>query len=988
MATPLTDSDIAALSRLLDELLALPAADRPAWLAALAPADQHLKPQLLGMLAEHEGARAPALPAELPALGDAPDAGAPQPGERVGPYRLLHQIGRGGMGSVWLAERVDGALTRQVALKLPRLAWDAGLAARMARERDIGALLEHPNIARLYDAGVDALGRPFLALEYIAGHPIDAWCDAHALDVAARLRLFVQVVHAIAYAHGRLVIHRDLKPANVLVSADGQAHLLDFGIARRLHDSESTGPAHGATAQHAPTEELHRALTPRYASPEQIRGEVLTVQSDVYSLGVLLYELLTGVSPIAPKRASPAAVEDAILQGDSPPASTRAPDRATARMLRGDLDAILAQAMQREPARRYATADALGQDIGRYLAGLPVQARADSWRYRLGKLLRRHWLGFGFATLGLTSVLALAGVAFWQARRAAEALEQAQQAAQRAQVVKAFVIDLFKLDTPDAAGRPAARELPVEWLLERGARLIEPRFADQPALQSELLGVVAQIMLDMHASELAIEYASRYRSAVTASAAPPDERARAALLLGRALAVADISLGREASLVLREGLALAPTAELRAQLRLALLALHLEGPDPAELQALLKALRADLAATSAPLLNALADEAEGRMAAHAGDFAVAIALLERAEATARTVQAPGSRIAARMQLRLAETLADAGRAAEARRVSQQAVAALRGLGGEDDIEAAISEATSVSQTGRKAWGYMEAEAVFTHSLAVIDRYGRRFPPQVRANVEDQQACVALTFGLVEKGYALARRSARTVRGDQPYGHRASCLGLAAMMAGHHAEAEAEFQRYLGHLWPSHRCFADCAAWVYVNTAHNRLMQGRAAEARALLGDVPRLDARLSEQAPDGEPLRWLRAARARVELDSGHLEAALRLLEGLPDGRYLMNDSAALRAEARCRSGPDGPAQAVPVLRDRVQAAAAVEHPGSPWLADLRARLGLCEVLAGQHESARTQSRLAHAALAAQPGVSTAYRRVLRELDARLGARR
>jgi eukaryotic-like serine/threonine-protein kinase len=985
MSTPLTATDIAALSRLIDELLALPADDRSAWLTALAPADQHLMPALRGMLAEHEGARAPAVGAELPTLGDTPDTGTPQPGERVGPYQLLRQIGQGGMGSVWLAERADGALARQVALKLPRLAWDAGLAARVARERDIGALLEHPNIARLYDAGVDAQGRPFLALEYIAGQPIDAWCAAQALDVAARLRLFVQVVRAVAYAHGRLVIHRDLKPANVLVSADGQAHLLDFGIARRLHESERGGSEQTPQAQHTQTHELHRALTPRYASPEQISGEALTVQSDVYSLGVLLYELLTGASPIAPKRASPGAVENAILHGHSPAASTRAPDPATARALRGDLDAILAQAMQREPARRYPTADALAQDIECHLAGLPVQAQPDSWGYRLGKLLRRHWLAFGSVTLGLTAVLALAVVAIWQAHRAAGALDEAQQAAQRARVVKDFVIDLFKLDTPGAAGRTEARELPVELLLERGARLIEPRFADQPALQSELLGVVAQIMLDMHASHLAIEYASRHRSAVTSASAPPDERARAALLLARALAAAEI--GREARLVLREGLALAPSAELRAQLRLALLDLQLNNPEMSELAVLLAALRADLADTSAPLLNALADQAEARVKAKAGKLDDATALLTRAVATAQAAQGPGSRIAAQLQLRQGELLAEAGRAVQARQVTQQAVAALRGLGGGDDIEAALGEAASVARTGRQAWRYDEAAAVFAHSLAVIDRYGRRLPPQVRANVEDQQACVELEFGQVEKGYALAVRSARTLRGDQPYGHRSSCLGRAAMMAGRHAESETEFQRYLGHLWPSHGCDAGCAAQVYVGTAHNRLMQGRADEARALLDEVPRLDARLSDKAPDGPPLHWVRAARARVELDSGRPAAALSLLQGLTDGRHLMNDSAALRAEAQCRSGPDSVLPALPVLRARVQAAAADEHPDSPWLADLRARLGLCEALAGRHESALAQSRMAHRALAAQPGVSPAYRRVLRELDGRVGVR-
>ncbi|MEK8031250.1 serine/threonine-protein kinase [Ideonella sp. DXS29W] len=977
MPIPLTANDIAALSRLLDELLALPASDRPAWLAALQPSERHLEPILRDMLAEHDGARAPVMHGDLPALGEPQDANAPIPGERVGPYRLLRQIGQGGMGSVWLAERADGALTRQVALKLPRMAWDAGLAARMARERDIGALLEHPHVARLYDAGVDELGRPYLAMEYIEGQAIDTWCAERGLGARERLSLFLQVVRAVAYAHARLVIHRDLKPANVLVSADGQAHLLDFGIARQLREPGAGRVSQSGSVppgeQPEPTQttiELHRAHTPRYASPEQINGEPLTVQSDVYSLGVMLYELLTGRSPIIPKRASPGAVEDAVLQGDAPLASSRVQDPAKARALRGDLDAILAQAMQREPARRYATANALADDIERHLCGQAVQARPNDWRYRLGKLLRRHWLAFSLSGLGLAAVLSLAGVALLQAYRA-------QQAAERARVVKDFVIDIFKLDTPGAAAGPMARELPIEFLLERGARLIEPRFAGQPELQAELLSVVAQVMLDMQAGNLAIEYASRFRSA-TANGSP-EERARAALLLARALMARD--LGHEAARVLRDGLALAPSAELRVELLLSLLEARLDGPEPEELASLLTTLRIDLALTRSPLLGARADEAEARFKAQAGDFATAISLHERAIKQALASQPPGSRLAARLQLRLAQTMARAGQYPAARQVSQQAVAALRELGGPDDIEAAVRDVEGVVESGDRAWRYAEADAVFARSFAVIDKFGRRVPAEVRARLEDHQACVALQFGQAEKAYALSLRSAVVLRGgDQPFGHASSCLGWAAAMTGHHVEAETEFQRYLGHLWHSHGCDTDCAASMYVKTAMNRLMRGDVTKARDLLSDLPQHDARFAEPAPDSPGRRGLQAARARIELDSGQLDAALALLQGLPDERYLMNDSAALRAEAECRSGRT--TQAVVVLRERVRASQ--DHPDSPWLADLRARLGLCEALAGHAANARIQSRLAHQALKLQPGVSPAYRRVLSELDTHL----
>jgi len=346
---PLTPAEIASLSRLLDEALELDASDREAWLAALPAEDQPHAARLRKMLAERDNDKGVERLASLPHLSA--DAEMAHVGDAVGPYRLLREIGHGGMGSVWLAERADGRFERQVALKLPRLAWGAGLAERMAREREIGMLLEHASIARLYDAGVDERGRPYLAMEYIDGQPLDAWCASRALDIPARLRLFLQIARAVAYAHGRLVVHRDLKPSNVLVSADGQAHLLDFGIAKRL--TEAAPGAKGLT------QEQGRVLTPHYASPEQIAGEAITVASDVYSLGVLLYEMLTGALPIAPRRETPGAVEDAILQGDAPLASSRVKDKATARAVRGEIDAILAKAMQREPQRRYATVDAL-----------------------------------------------------------------------------------------------------------------------------------------------------------------------------------------------------------------------------------------------------------------------------------------------------------------------------------------------------------------------------------------------------------------------------------------------------------------------------------------------------------------------------------------------------------------------------------------------------------------------------------------------------
>jgi len=274
-------ADLSTLSRLLDEALDLEPAQAEAWLAALPEAHRHLLPQLREMLAEHLSPRGARFMSEGPKVaGGALDESVAQPGDLVGPYRLIREIGRGGMGAVWLAERADGSLKRQVALKLPRLAWGAGLAERMARERDIAASLEHPHIARLYDAGLDQRGRPFLAFEYIDGQPIDAWCAARDLDVAARLRLFVQVACAVAYAHARLVVHRDLKPSNVLLAEDGP-RVIDFGISRALESNTvtSAGIVIGS---------------PAFMSPEQAEGHRVGPPSDVFSLGGVLAFAATG----------------------------------------------------------------------------------------------------------------------------------------------------------------------------------------------------------------------------------------------------------------------------------------------------------------------------------------------------------------------------------------------------------------------------------------------------------------------------------------------------------------------------------------------------------------------------------------------------------------------------------------------------------------------------------------------------------------------
>ncbi|MFO1336975.1 MAG: serine/threonine-protein kinase [Burkholderiaceae bacterium] len=313
----LARAELARLSELLDQALDLPASKRTAWLDDLPPADAALRPRLAELLADAEApdddqagllGLLDALPSLAGAAADARLSGATPAMRQVGPYCLLRPLGQGGMGTVWLAERVDGSLQRAVALKLPNLSTlqQPGLAHRFERERDILAALEHPHIARLYDAGVSDDGQPWLALEYVEGQPITTWCDQAQLSLNARIELFLQVLQAVQYAHARLVVHRDLKPSNIFVTNDGQVRLLDFGIATLLDEGDTP-------VTMARTEWAHAPMTPDYASPEQIGHQPIGTGSDVYSLGVVFYELVTGQRPYRLTRDTRGALEDAIL---------------------------------------------------------------------------------------------------------------------------------------------------------------------------------------------------------------------------------------------------------------------------------------------------------------------------------------------------------------------------------------------------------------------------------------------------------------------------------------------------------------------------------------------------------------------------------------------------------------------------------------------------------------------------------------------------
>jgi len=383
------------MSELLDQAIELDTAGRQRWLDEIPVKDQDLLEALREALFPKVGVLdTPAALSQEDTTGKEQEpASGLAPGYRVGPYELIRLLGAGGMAEVWLAKRVDGTFKREVALKLPmvsRLRKD--LEDRFLRERDILASLEHPNIARLYDGGIDAQGLPYLSMEYVPGEPLTDWCDEHKLGIRERLKLFLHVLEAVQYAHEKHVIHRDLKPSNIFVSQSGQVRLLDFGVAKLL--VEESGEAQLTSV-------YGRALTPDYASPELLKGDAIDVRSDVYSLGVVLYELLAGTRPYRLKSgASLGILEHAIatvevkrpgiaIEPEAAAARSMTPD-GLARQLRGDLDVIVLKALTKEPAERYGTAAAMAEDLSRHLQDRPISARPAPMTLRAKKFARRN----------------------------------------------------------------------------------------------------------------------------------------------------------------------------------------------------------------------------------------------------------------------------------------------------------------------------------------------------------------------------------------------------------------------------------------------------------------------------------------------------------------------------------------------------------------------------------------------------------------------
>jgi serine/threonine-protein kinase len=705
-------------------------------------------------------------------------------GRRLGPYRIVRELGRGGMGAVFLGERCDGQFEQRVALKVARLGLSGDEAVRrFLAERRILAGLEHPRIARLLDGGVSAEGLPFFAMEYVAGVPITEYCRNAELDVRERIRLFLGVCDAVSHAHRRLVVHRDLKPSNIFVSTTGEVKLLDFGIAKLLDSGDER------------TRTLHQLLTPAYAAPEQLRGDAVTTATDVYTLGVVLYELLVGRRPsAAPAEAAapgdePTRPSAAVLAGGAEAAPLR---RRLRRTLRGDLDTIVLTALRKEPDRRYLSAEALAEDLRRHLDRRPIRARRDSLRYRAGKFAARHRWTLAIATTLLVALVgALAAVAAQARAKAREALAS--------QEVTSFLVRLFEGSDPTLA---RGASLTAQELLDAGVVRLRSTLTREPVVRSRLLRTMAASYVALGLYDRArplAEEALRLRretfaprsvevadsmdqlgeiQRLQADYADAEPLLRAALAARRAALAPDDpavieSLGHLGRLLDDRGEFAAAEGPLRA----ALAATERRfGPDSTESarrlddfasnqsdlgreKAALDLLRRALAiretklGADAPELAASLETLGARLDA-AGDYGEAVADLERALAIRRRIYGPGHPLVGTTELALASVYEDQDRLDDAERTAEDALGVLRRSLRENHPK--VGEALNllaIVRTARR--DFVGAVPLFRELLARYERLAGRNHPDTLV-VKSNLAITLLHAGRANEAEALQR----------------------------------------------------------------------------------------------------------------------------------------------------------------------------------------------------------------------------------------
>jgi serine/threonine protein kinase len=696
-----------------------PAGERDAFLAAACEGDAELLREVEELLAADEES---ATFLERPAgelLGFVQELEG-----RLGPYRLLCRLGDGGMGTVYLARREDEHYERDVAVKVIRSGLQSPEALhRFFAERQILARLEHPNIARLYDGGSTEDGRPYLVMELVEGVPVDEYCDAHQLSIDQRLDLFRRICAAVQYAHQNLLVHRDLKPANILVTAAGEPKLLDFGIAKRLEPGSSTVPNMTRTGL--------RMMTPVYASPEQVRGEAIATTSDVYALGVLLYELLAGRSPYRVVNGLPHEIEHAICEQESERPSVAlfravagalSPEEigqargmrphALQRRLRGDLDNVVLMALRKEPGRRYGSAAQLSRDLESHLQSLPVMARPDTLPYRARKFARRHRAGVAAAAVVVLLVGGFIGSLIVQGRRIVQERDKARYSL-------TFLLDTFKDADPY---HTKGERLTADEIMTRGAERVSRDLSRQPDIQAALMDAIGEVERGLGRYDRAEPLLERGLALRSATFGPSSmEVADSLEHLGRLKQ--DRSAYADSEELLRRALAIKRSLLGNRRLETAkalnqlgeLLVTKGESTEAEKLhrEALAIAMRVEgaIGPTVAESLLLLAKSKKGL-----GNYAAAERIARQGLIVERKVLDPQDPGLYRFQTNVGEVLIEAGKFKEAENLLRASLQAQRRILGQEHPDLAMTLAhlaTALYRQGRWA----ESEAVHREALA-------------------------------------------------------------------------------------------------------------------------------------------------------------------------------------------------------------------------------------------------------------------------------
>ena len=752
---------------------------------------------------------------------DHPGSGA-LPFKEFGPYKIKRVLGEGGMGVVYLAARED--LGNEVAIKILRDAWvSPARRERFTAEQRTLAQLNHPSIARLYDANTSADGTPFFVMEYVEGVPLTDYCKAQKCSIAERLRLFRAVCEAVLYAHQHAVIHRDLKPSNILVKADGSVRLLDFGIAKHV---ENLGELVDQTMTGL------RLMTPAYAAPEQIRGEQVGIQSDVYSLGVVLYELLAGRLPFNLSNRTPAQAEKILTEQEAEkPSSVAEKGAASAeasgiplmasKTARADLDVLCLTAMRKDPRRRYQSVEALIRDVDHYLKGEPLEARPDTWRYTFDKFVRRHWQAVSAAAVVF---VVLVGTVIFYTVRLARARNAAVAQAERTQRIQKFMLNLFQGGDPSAG---PADDLRVVTLLDRGVQ--EARSLDaEPAVQAELyetLGGIYAKLGKLEQADALMESALAKREELYGADSP--ETAKGLLALGS----------------VRDSEAKYDDAERLVRQALDRDRRHLPPNDPAVAKAMLELggvlddrgaydqsiamleqtekLYSAPGADPADLADTLHELANAHF--YAGHYETSEAINQRALAMYKQIYGERHPRVADILINLGAIRLDLGHYAEAEQYDRQALDIVQAWYGKDNPQTA-TDLTLLARALVYQSRYAEASDLLEQSLAIKERTFGRVHPSV-ASTLNELGSVALRerkYDAAEKYFQRMADIYREVYGERHYLYATALSNQASVYTAEQQWANAE--KLYRQAIP---IYVESQSATHVNTGIARIKLGRA-----------------------------------------------------------------------------------------------------------------------------------------------------------------